>query len=331
VSCAKHEPSRFEFALGTVCVITLYDNGLDGVYNDIFNRISEIENLMSVNIPTSDISRINAAAGIESVIVHKDTFKVIERAVYFARLSDGAFDPTVKPLVSLWGFDDVLNNNHRVPSQEEINAILPLINWRNIELDSRTNSVFLKEAGMALDLGAIAKGFAADEAAAIARDAGLKRGLFDLGGDIVMLGEKTDRSPWRVGIRNPEVGQNNIAGFVEISMPVVQYSRSPTKTVVTSGVYERFFEADGKLYHHLFNSLSGYPVENELLSVTVISNNSMNADALSTAIFALGYEAGSAMIELFPETGAIFVFKDRSIRITPGVDFILTDRNFNQR
>ena len=318
-----------EFALGTVCSVTLYEHADERIYNDIFNRLREIENLMSVNIPSSDISRINAAAGIEPVHVHEDTIKVIERAIYFAEVSctdangmdaagmdaDGAFDPTVGPLVSLWG---ISGDNPRIPTQAEIDKVLPLINWRNVEINFNANTVFLKHYGMALDLGAIAKGYAADEAAAILRNTRVKRAIIDLGGNVILYGEKKDKSLWKVGIQNPLEERGILIGVIQVK----------EKTVVTSGVYERFFEQDGKRYHHIFSPSQGYPAGSGLLSVTIIADNSMEADALSTAVFVLGYERGRALLNSFPGTEAIFIFEDMSIGTTDRVDFTLTDKTF---
>jgi len=322
VSCRQNETTRIEFALGTVCVVSLFDNGQDKIYNDIFSRLREIENLMSVNIPSSDVSRVNASSGIEPVIVHENVFTVIERAKYFAELSLGAFDPTVGPLVSLWGIG---SDNQRVPSLSEIEKAISLINWRIIELNAETKSVFLTETGMALDLGAIAKGYAADETALAAIRAGVKRAKIDLGGNIILIGEKTDKTPWRVGIQNPEKERGNILGIAQTSAPL---NFPALKTIVTSGIYERNFEENGKRYHHIFDPSTGYPSYNGLLSVTIITNISMDADALSTAVFVLGYEKGSALLESFPETEAIFVFEDRSVKTTPGANFTLTDTSY---
>ena len=321
VSCTQPVSSQSEFVLGTVCSITLYDhkNKQENVYHNVFTRLREIENLMSVNISTSDVSRINAAAEIAPVQVHEDVFKVIERAVFFAQLSDGAFDPSVGPLVSLWG----INSDHpNVPPLEAIRRTVPLINWRHIDLDKQTNSVFLKRQFMALDLGAIAKGFAADEAAAIIKNAGIKRAVIDLGGNIVILGEKKDASPWRVGIQNPNAKRGEYIGIIQIPSIVTE------QTVVTSGVYERFFEAQGRRYHHIFSPLQGYPADNGLVSVTIIGSVSMDADALSTAVFVMGFEKGRTLIENLPDVEAVFVFEDNSVRITSGVDFTLTDKSF---
>jgi thiamine biosynthesis lipoprotein len=318
VSCTQPVSSQTEFVLGTVCSVTLYDHkkGQESVYNDVFTKLREIENLMSVNISNSEVSRVNAAAGISSVQVHEDVFKVIERAVFFAQLSDGAFDPSVGPLMSLWGIN---GDNPSVPPWKAIERTVPLINWRYIDLDKQTNSVFLRRQFMALDLGAIAKGFAADEAATIIKKAGIERAVIDFGGNIVILGEKKDAIPWRVGIQNPNARRGEFIGIVQVPK---------SATVVTSGVYERFFEAQGRRYHHIFSPLQGYPVNNGLVSVTIISSVSMDADALSTAVFVLGYEKGGTLIETLPDVEAVFVFDDNSVRITSGVDFTLTNKSF---
>jgi len=273
---------------------------------------------MSVNIPSSDISRVNAAAGIAPVNVHKDTFKVIKRAVYFAEISNGAFDPSVGPLVSLWGIG---GDDARVPSQEEIDNTLPLINWRDVELDETAHSVFLKRKGMSLDLGAIAKGYAAEEAAAIIKSAKIKRAIIDFSGNIVTLGEKKDGTPWKVGIQNPNKRRGLYYGIINLKTAEKQ-------TLVTSGVYERFFETDGSRYHHILSTVTGYPVKNGLLSVTVIGSDSTDADALSTTLFALGFEEGIKLLDFFPGTDAVFLFEDNSVRVTPGANFRVTDEAF---
>jgi len=307
VSCAQQETTRTDFALGTVCSVTLYENGRKNIYDEIFSRVREIENLMSVNISASDVSRVNAAAGIEPVQIKEDTFKVIERAVYFAELSGGAFDPAVGPLVSLWD----ISGKPRVPSKEEINSVLPLINWRNIKMDARLKSVYLTQRGMSLDLGGIAKGYAADEAAEIIKSYKINRAKIDFGGNIIMIGARLDKNPWRVGVQYPGENRGSIIGILQI----------PEKTVVTSGVYERNFEKNGVFYHHLLSVTDGYPVNNNLLSVTIIADVSMDADALSTAVFVLGYEKGLSLLESYGDAQAVFVFKDNSVIATPGIDF----------
>ena len=196
--------------------------------------------------------------------------------------------------------------------------------WQDIELDAKAKSVFLKHNGMALDLGGIAKGFAADEAAAIVKKEGIKSAIIDLGGNIVLYGEKKDRSPWRVGIQKPNSSRGEYIGVLNINACPEHAQMS----VVTSGVYERYFEKDGNNYHHLFNPSLGYPAENGLLSVTVITPVSMDADALSTSVFVSGYEKGRKLAESIPHTGAVFVFNDNTVRVTAGVSFRLTDNTF---
>jgi len=313
--CARVEPSRAEFVMGTVCSVTLYDQAKTQVYRDIFNRLREIEDRMSFNLPDTDLARVNAAAGIAPVQVHDDVFYVIERALFYAGISGGAFDPTVGPLVSLWGIG---GDTPCVPTQEEIDAVLPLVNWRDVELNQEQRSVFLRQPGMALDLGGIAKGYAADEAAAIIRKARLQRAIIDLGGNILTIGQRQDGRPWRVGIQNPLDNRGAYIGIVEVR----------DKTVVTSGIYERNFDADGVLYHHIFSPFDGYPANNGLLSVTIIADSSIDADALSTAAFAMGYEMGMALLESLEGIEGIFVFEDMSIRKTEGVDFVITDGSY---
>ena len=311
----KTEPSRAEFVLGTVCAVTLYDQGKAKIYQDVFGQLREIDNRMSINLADSDVSKINAAAGMMPVKVHDTVFEVIERAIFFAELSDGAFDPTIGPLVSLWGIG---GDTPHLPSQGEIDAILPLVNWRDIEIDKNTATVFLKRPGMALDLGGVAKGYAADKAEEIVKKARLRRALIDLGGNIVVYGEKPDGSPWRVGLQNPLDSRGEIIGTLQVR----------EGSVVTSGVYERNFEAQGITYHHIFSPTDGYPARNGLLSVTVIAKSSMDADALSTALFVLGYEKGKALIDSLQGIEAVFVFYDMGVRKTGGAEFSLTNGDF---
>jgi thiamine biosynthesis lipoprotein len=324
--CYRPVPSQSEFILNTICTVTLYDKGKPRVYREIFARLRDIEGKMSVYAGGSDIDRINKAAGDRPVAVGADVFEVVEKAARYAGLSDGAFDPSVGPLVSLW---DIGGDSPRVPSPEDIDAVLPLVNWRDIELYRGDSSVFLRRPGMALDVGAVAKGYAADEAAAIIRKAGIPRAIIDLGGNILTVGKKKDGSPWRIGIQDPLGGRGEYIGIAEVG----------EQTVVTSGVYERFFIEGGERYHHILSTSDGRPVRNGLLSVSVIAGRqagagpsgaggSADADALSTSAFALGYERGRALIESLEGAGGIFVFEDRTVRLTRGVSFDLSGGSY---
>jgi thiamine biosynthesis lipoprotein len=304
---------RTEFVLGTFCRIRLYEQGTPEIYERLFARLGEIDALMSANRPDSELSLINAAAGIAPVPVSPELMTVLEKARYFAEASGGAFDPTVGPLVKLWGIGSDGPEEASPPDPEKIAEALGLINWRNLILDRSPGTAFLAGQGMSLDLGAIAKGYAADELVRILREAGLNRAIIDLGGNIYALGVRVPKSsgekdlPWRIGIQNPLDDRGVYTGIVELK----------DCSVVTSGVYERFFIHNGKRYHHILDTATGFPVENSLLSVTIIASSSMDADALSTAVFALGYEKGRALAER-ERADALFIFEDKTIRGTGG-------------
>ncbi|MDR2049006.1 MAG: FAD:protein FMN transferase [Treponema sp.] len=333
--------ARTELALGTLCRIELFSGEKPELYNRLFSRLYEIERMMSVNLEDSEVSRINKAAGSVPVPVSPELFTVLERAVYFAEASGGAFDPTVGPLVTLWGIG---GDSPKVPDREEIDAALALVNWKELELNRGTGetvdgmsggasgadgpvsgTAFLRRRGMALDLGAIVKGFAADELVKILREAGTKSAVIDLGGNIYVYGtrprrsffsESGETSKWRVGIQNPLDDRGAYAGYLELD----------EASVVTSGVYERFFTGDGKRYHHILDTVTGFPVENGLLAVTIAASSSMDADALSTAVFALGREKGAALAQAHG-AGAVFIFEDKTIRVS-SANFTLTDTGF---
>ena len=346
--CDKAASPQIEFVLGTVCRVNLYEGGTRQLYSRIFARIREIDRTMTVypgefeelisggeivdpdsnaaaayrsaaQTLTSGVVAINKQAGIEPVKVRADLLDVLEKALHYAALSDGAFDPTVGPLVRLWGIG---TDSPRIPGDEEIARALELVNWRDVAIDRGTGTAFLRREGMSLDMGAIAKGYAGDEALRIAREAKVKRAIFDLGGNIVTLGwrEQKKSRPWHIGIQNP-LGERN--AYIGVVM-------AHDASVVTSGVYERYFESEGKRYHHILSTTNGYPVENGILSVTIVTASSTDADALSTAVFTLGFERGKALIDSLPEAEAIFIFDDYSVRITDGLAgiFTLTDDEF---
>lgn len=314
--CTEPASSRSEFVLGTLCVVNLYNRGESGIYREIFTRLREIESRMSAVLGESEIQAINSAAGIKPVKVTNDTFEVIESALHYAELSDGAFDPTIGPLVNLWGIG---GDNVRLPDPEAVQAALSRVGWRDVELNREEGTVFLGREGMGLDLGGIAKGYAADEAVRIVKRHNLKRAIIDLGGNIYAYGEKAGKwpgkgLPWRIGIQDPLEERGQYFALLELR----------NKTVVTSGVYERFLEVDGKKYHHILSTTDGYPVDSGLLSVTIIADKSIDADALSTAVFALGWERGSALLNQIANAGGIFVFTDKTVRCTPGMEEFFT-------
>ncbi len=286
--------TRERFVLGTVCRISVYGADKPRAVAEAFARLADVEARMSANSEDSEIARVSAAAGGSPVAVSADSLEVLLAGLDFARRTGGAFDPTVGPLVKLWGIG---TDAARVPSAEEIRAALDLVDYRDVEVDEGRREVFLKRKGMALDLGAIAKGYAANEAVAILRKGGAKRAIIDLGGNIYAVGSKGPGKPFRIGIQDPERKRNSYLGV----MPAEDLS------LVTSGPYERFFMQDGKRYHHILDARTGYPAESGLVSSTVICADSMLADCLSTSTFILGLEGGKALVESVPGASAIFV------------------------
>jgi FAD:protein FMN transferase len=313
----KAPPPQTEFVMGTVCTVNLFDRGNPETYRKIFARLKEIEDRMSINKGGTDLDAVNANSGIAPVVVHEDVARVVAEAKRFAELSGGAFDPTIGPIVKLWniGTDDA-----RVPSPSEIKAALPLVGWHDLEVDEATHSVFLKRKGMVIDLGAIAKGYAADEVAKIIQAHRIPRAIIDLGGNVLAYGTKKGGDAWRIGVQDPSAQRGEPIGVVQVK----------NKTMVTSGVYERFLEVDGVRYHHILSTTDGYPVRNGLLSVTIIADKSIEADGLSTSVFALGFEKGKALVESLDGVEAIFIFDDLTVRATKGIkkDFEITDPKY---
>lgn len=309
--------TKSNYLLGTNITLTLYGPGSESVFDKIFDRIAQIEETMSLQRPDSVLSSIRNAAGDKAVQVPADVYKVIESAIDMAKRSGGAFDPAIGPLVAAWD----ITGNPRVPDLSEIESLLGLIDWKDIVLDEAASTVFLKKKGMAIDLGAIAKGYAADEAARIARESGIKSALLDLGGNLFVIGAKPGRDNWRIGIQNPD-GQRGLSlGIV----PAVDAS------AVTSGAYERFFEQDGKRYHHILSPFTGYPSESGLLQVSIVSGKeSMYCDGLSTACFVLGLEKGMELVESMDGYEAIMVSTDHQVYLSSGLkeNFTLTDTDY---
>ncbi|TFG64936.1 MAG: FAD:protein FMN transferase [Spirochaetales bacterium] len=313
VSCARNDysQSKSEFLLGTVCTIKLFEKTKADVFTDVFARVLEIEQRMSTVIETSEVSQINAGAGISPAAVSPDTLFVIQRALYYGDLSGGAFDISIGPLVTLWGIG---TDHARLPEKEEIEALLPLVNYRDIAVDPEAGTVYLKRKGMSIDLGGIAKGYAADEAARLLKERGLTRAIIDFGGNIYVLGSKGKNLPWRVGVQNPQEERGTYVAIIQAS----------DKALVSSGTYERFFIREGRRYHHILDTKTGYPVENGLSDTTVITDISIDADALSTVLFTLGLDKAYALAAGLSGVDAVFVTTGREIIATPGLEGMIT-------
>lgn len=301
-SCARQVlPPQTTLVMNTVCTINLFEAGTQELYDTIAQRLTEIDAAFNAHDPASLLSAVNAAAGTAPVRVNGDLLAVIEAALSFARLTGGAFDPSIGPLVRLW---NIGSEHPRVPAPHETAAAAQLVNYQNVIVDRAAGTVFLTQKGMSLDLGGIAKGYAADEIVRILKQAQVPSALIDLGGNIYAYGKKAGGAPWKIGIKNP---------FDTSAAPAAALS-AVNKTIVTSGVYERYFIEDGVRYHHLIDPHTGYPAQNGTVSVTIAADSSLNADALSTAVFILGAQKGFELLSsAFPDTGAAIITDDRRI------------------
>ena len=317
-AAAPKEYSRSAFVLGTACSIRVVGGGGEKLLDQAVARLAAIEDELSVNKDGSQIDAVNDKAGLEPVVIGPDALAILERDMNLCAWSGGAFDPSVGPLVKLWGIG---TDHEKLPSPAEIAKAKSLVSWKDIVIDEAKSSVFLRRKGMALDLGSTSKGFAADDVAALIRKAGVKKAVIDLGGNVLVVGSRPDGAPWRVGLQNPFSGERG---------DYIGIARLVDKTMVTSGVYERYFIKDGVRYHHILDTATGYPVDNGLMSVTIITPKSFDADGFTTTIFALGREKGMALAR---ERGVdvIVVDKDKRVFCSPGVSayFELTDKSFS--
>ncbi len=280
----------------------------EAIKEDVFAEIERLEGLLSRSLDGSDVAEINRNAGLAPVEVSPETMAVAQSAVEFARLSEGAFDPTIAPLMDQWGF---LGGEFRVPTAAEIEAARALVDYTRLELDLEQGTIYLPEAGMSLDLGGIAKGYIVDRGMAVLAQAGVESAFLNAGGDIGLIGAKLDGTLWQIGVRHPR----DHSDFVGI----IPYSDG---AIVTSGDYQRVFEADGERYHHILDPETGRPADS-LTSVTVTAPTVMEADALSTAIFILGPERGLLLVEQLPGIDAILVTADLEVLISSGLKDIV--------
>ncbi|MBC5995645.1 FAD:protein FMN transferase [Romboutsia ilealis] len=319
-SNTKNKYSREYYYLGTINEVTILGinkSKSEKLLNHCDEILKDIENKMSDTIPGSDVSKINNNAGSNFVNVSDDTFFVIKEAIRYSNLSDGNFDITIGPISDLWGIG---TKNSNVPSVEEIQNILDLVDYKNIILDESNKSIKLNKSNMRIDLGAIAKGYAADIIVDYLKANNVKSAIVNLGGNIYTLGSKNHKDPFTVGIQDPTLPRGNSIGNI----------KTTNKSVVTSGIYERYIQKGNKIYHHILNPYSGYPFENELSSVTIISNKSIICDALSTSVFGLGLEKGFDLIESLDNVDAILITKNKEIYLTSNIKnkFNLTDNSF---
>lgn len=272
------------------------------VMDTVEKRLVYFENIFSKTITGSDVDLINTAAG-EPIQVHPETADVIQAALQYSEESDGLFDITIGGVVALWDFKEGI-----VPNEDDLQAALKHVGYKNISLEG--DMVTLADPQTQIDLGAIAKGYIADDIAELLRKEGCESALINLGGNTYALGKKPDGDMWNVGLQDP----NGAHGSIVATMT------AENKSIVASGINERSFEKDGVRYHHLLDPRTGMPANNGLASVTIVSNSSLDGDASTTTTFLMGLDAGMQFVEDHVGLDAMFISTDRTITKTAGMN-----------
>ena len=295
-------------ALGTVVEIIVADrNKPDKVINaaieKAFAEIERIEALLSRFKPQSDISRINQDGYVRATKVSPETIALLERSIEFSRLTDGAFDVTIWPLIETWGVDQ--GKREHLPSAEELVEAKDLVSYTYIDIIKSEQSIFLAIPGMSLDLGGIAKGYAVDRASAVLKQEGIKNGLVNAGGDIYAFGERAEEEKWKIALQHPRKSELMMASL-----------ELKDKAVATSGDYQKYIEIEGRRYSHIINPKTGYPSTDAAISVTVLAKSCLGADALATSVSVLGPKKGMDLINQLKDTEAVIIsFRDGKLDI----------------
>jgi thiamine biosynthesis lipoprotein len=284
---------------------TADENLARAAFDAVFAEFERLEALMSTWRPASDVVRINAAAGVEAVPVAADVRDVLRRARQISEWTDGTFDVTFGALTDVWKFDQ--DQDDSIPAPETIRARLPLIDYRQIEIDDRAGTVFLERRGMRIHLGGIGKGYAVEHAVQILRKAGLRDFMIQAGGDLYVGGHKDGRL-WRLGINDPRGPEGHSFATIDLS----------DSTLSTSGDYARFFMKDGVRYHHILDPATGQPAR-LCRSVTIVSGSPVLADAIAKGVFILGPEKGMALVERIPKLDAVIVTAKNDVLVSNGL------------
>jgi thiamine biosynthesis lipoprotein len=297
-----------QYTMGTVMTHKAFGLHAEDCLAAVCREVAWIERLLSRFLPESEISRVNGSAGIQSEKVSRETYEVLSKALDFSRSFPGCFDVTIEPLVSLWSAG---KETLTPPDESSIQQALPLINYRDLILDRCEITAELRNVGQAVDLGGIGKGFAGDKVREVFKRFDISSAYSNLGGNVVTLGAKPDGSPWQIGIQHPRL-ENKIIGAVSAFY----------QSVVTSGDYQRcFIDRQGKRRHHILNPSTGYPAESGLISVSIVTDKSVIADALSTVLFIAGMHKGLEFLKGFPQTEAVLVDSDLRVYVTPGLKY----------
>lgn len=299
----EESASQDIFAMDTYMSVTAYGADAESAVSDAIAEIERLDALLSTGETDSEIYKLNQNGGGS---ISEDTSYLLERALEIWKSTDGCFEIGIYPLMQEWGFTD---GNYKVPDKETLQKLLPLADSSKIDFNEKDQTVSFEQDGMEIDFGGIAKGYTSGRIMDIFREHGIKSGMVSLGGNVQVLGIKTDGSKWRVAVQNPEDTENYL-GVLE----------TQDRAVITSGGYERYFEQDGKTYQHILDPKTGYPADSGLTSVTIVSADGTLADGLSTSLFVMGKEKAVAYWRAHSEEfDAILVEKDGTVSVTENI------------
>ena len=298
------------------CTFTITQGGDEATVTACIARISEVFRELDMYGDESDLASVNRAAGRGPARVSADAVAAVGQALGLAAATGGRYDPTVGTLSRLWG---ISGGHPRIPAQEEIDAVRALVDWRKVAVDEAARAVGLAVKGMALDLGSVLKGYAAVETGNLLASRGVTSAVVDIGGSVVTVGSGSGGRAWRVGVQEPGAPAGTNVGVIDVRDEVVN----------TSGLYQQFFVSGGKRYAHIFDTATGYPVDNGVEGVTVIRDRHLNADGPSLAILVSGPDGGLALARSLG-VEAVIIGADRTIRMTDGIRrrFTLQDTSY---
>lgn len=306
------------YALGTINYIAIFDDKSSPLLDAAMNIVYDIDNKMSVYKEDSEISLINKMAGKQAVKVSKETFFVLEKATYYSYLLKGTFDVTIRPLVKLW---QEHCEKSIIPLKDKIDEKLKLVDYNSIYLNNNNRTVFLKNQYQEIDLGSIAKGYAADLVKDFLIQNRVKNALINLGGNVVVIGRGNKGDTVNVGIQDPDAEKGISMGAIKIR----------DKSVVTSAGYERYYFIGNKKYHHIIDPFTGYPSASGIKSATVISGSSCEADALATGLFMSGLKETASLLKNYPKIDVILITDDNKVYLTENImsKFILLNEKYS--
>lgn len=313
-STADASSSRDIFAMDTYMTVTAYGPNAEMAVDQAQQEIERLDALLSTGAETSEVAQINANGG---GTLSEDTTYLLERSLDLYDSTNGVFDIAIYPLMDAWGFT---TGNYTVPSNEMIENLLPLTDANNIIYDKDESSISFAKDGMKIDFGGIAKGYTSGRIADIYRECGVTSGLINLGGNVQVVGTKTDGSKWRVAVQSPET-EDDYLGILSTA----------DRAVITSGGYERYFEQDGVKYHHIIDPSTGHPANNGLVSVTIVSADGTLADGLSTSLFIMGKDKAAEYWRAHSdEFDTILEDEDGILYVTEGIaDDFTSDHETN--